>query len=369
MESTAILTYLDPQERDRSSRPGFIFRQLSRGRREWLFWVLQALFWISIGAVGILMSRSFHASGQNVGWMIFIRMVSGFMQTNILRLFYRRSPFQQRTGLTKWPMALGCCAALALVELLILEALGVAGISLPGAAATDNMRLLVVRIFVLTIWSTLYFAFHLLENAHAMELRTARAELAAREHELRQLQAQMNPHFLFNALNTVLACRNDPEAVREVTQGFSDYLRFLLRDTRPLEPLSRELDALERYLSIQASHFGGKLVCRIQCEKAARAVMVPPMVVQPLLEHAFQRRSQINDQALQIWVTASIEKKSLNITVSHTGDPVSTAVISSSGNGLHALEQRLGLLLGPQARVEQNSEKGWNRATIRVPLP
>ena len=83
----------------------------------------------------------------------------------------------------------------------------------------------------------------------AAENRAIQAESLARQHELRQLQEQMNPHFLFNALNAVAASKNDPAAVEQVTQDLSEYLRFALRKADAFEPLSRELYALERYLA------------------------------------------------------------------------------------------------------------------------
>ncbi|RYD26042.1 MAG: hypothetical protein EOP87_23380 [Verrucomicrobiaceae bacterium] len=227
-------------------------------------------------------------------------------------------------------------------------------------------RLLVVRFFILAIWSCLYFGFQLLENAHALELRLTKAELTARENELRRLQSQMNPHFLFSALNTVVASKDNPVAVEEVTQGLADYLRFLLKDTRPLEPLSREIDALEKYLTIQAPHFGEKLVCRIQCEKAARGVMVPPMMIQPLMEDAFQHRLQASQLPLQIWVTARVEKSLLLVTVSSTMDP-SLTDRQPARKGLVALEYRLRLWLGSRVRVEQEADNGWNRVTLQIP--
>jgi hypothetical protein len=367
MESSLNQTYLNPQEVEKSERSGFLFRQLVRGRRELLFWTLQAFFWGSICAVGMLMTLAFRSGVTGVGWTIAMRATVGFTETSILRGFYRHSLFRQRNGLIKWPIALGACVAVALMELLIMKGLASANITFPGGAETVGTRLLVVRLFILAIWSCLYFAAHLLENAHTMELRVTRAELAARESELRHLQAQMNPHFLFNALNTVLTCKNNPDAVEEVAQSLSEYMQFLLKETRPLEPLSREIDALEKYLTAQAAHLGESLVCRIQCEKAAGAVMVPPMVVQPLLENAFHHRLQASEFPLQIWVTARVEKGFLRITVSSTVEAPATAIIPVN-NGLRALEQRLELLLGPQAQVLQEADKGWNRVTIHVPL-
>ncbi|MEO5915436.1 MAG: histidine kinase [Luteolibacter sp.] len=367
MESAVVQNCFDPQQTERQDPPGFIFRHLRKGRRELLFWILQTLFWSSIGVIGLLMTMAFKAAVQDVGWVIFMRMAIGFVETAGLRWIYRQ-PLFLANGLAKWPAAVACCVALAVTEIVIMKALAVAGISVPGGAETVGARLVAVRLFILAIWSSLYFAIHLLEKAHAMELRATKAELAARENELRHLQAQMNPHFFLNSLSTVLACKNDAEAVKEVTQSISDYLRFLFNEARPLEPLSRELDAIEKYLSVQAAHFGGKLICRIQAEKAARAVMVPPMVVQPMLEDAFLHRGDIHEAALQIWVTARIEKKFLLVTVTNTGVQVSPAVQQLPDGGLRALHQRLRLLLGEGARVEQESDANWKRVTIHAPL-
>lgn len=367
MEPPLTKTYLNPQEKEKAERSGFLFRQLVRGRRELLFWTLQALFWGTICAIGLLMTLAFRSGMVGVGWTVLIRVTIGFTETSILRAFYQQSLFRQRNGLMKWPLAIGLCIMIGLIEVFIMKALAIGGITFPGSAETVSTRLLVVRLFSLSVWSCLYFTFHLLEDAHTMELRVTRAELAARESELRHLQAQMNPHFIFNALNTVLACKKDPAAVEEVTQSLAEYLQFLFKEARPLEPLSREVDALEKYLTAQAAHLGERLVCRIQCEKAAGAVMVPPMVVQPLLENAFHHRLQTSEFPLQIWVTARVEKGLLRITVSSTVETPAGAPLPA-GNGLRALEQRLGLLLGPEAQVVQETDKGWNRVTIHVPL-
>jgi sensor histidine kinase YesM len=158
---------------------------------------------------------------------------------------------------------------------------------------------LLTRLIVTWLWCGLYFGLEANDNQSRAELaaaenvaRTALAEAATREIELRHLEAQMNPHFLFNALNCIVDARRDPDAVERVTQDLADYLRFSLRESRPLEPLSRELDALENYLGVQQSRFGDALVCTIDCEPEARSVPVPPMMIQPLLENAFRYGAQ-----------------------------------------------------------------------------
>ncbi len=341
---------------------------LAAGNREALFWILHATFWVVIGIVGFLMTRALQSTVPEVGSALFARMASGFVLTAGLRYVYRQSWWRLRGDWMKWTMMAGCCLAVGFAEAVVLQAMMVAGLAIPGGSETFGLKLILVRFFVLVIWSTLYFAFHLMENAHAMELRVTRAELAARENELRHLQAQMNPHFVFNSLNAVMASRNDPEAVREVTASLAEYLRFLLQETRPFKPLSRELDALEKFLVVQTSHFNKNLVCRVQCDSAARAVMVPPMIIQPLIENAFQHRPENQDLPLQIWLTARVKGGFLDATLSSTGQLVQPSKSDEASNGIPSLRQRLKLLLGKEARVDQLEDSGWIRVTILIPL-
>ncbi len=367
MASISSASCPPPEDVEKTSPTARFIGQQDRKRRELWFWIFQTLFWSSIGTVGLLATHAFQAAIPGAELVILLRMVIGFIETLILRWLFRHPLIRNRKGLMKWPLAFGCCAAVAVTEAVLMQATVAAGFWPTDGVESVGVRLLVVRFFILTIWTCLYFGFQLLENAHAMELRVTRAELAARENELRHLQSRMNPHFIFSALNTVMASKNNPAAVQEVTEALSDYLRFLLKEARPLEPLSREIDALERYLTIQGPHLWEKLVCRIQCEKAARDVMVPPMMIQPLLEDAFRHRLQINQSPLQIWVTARVEKSFLLVNVSSTKEPSSNGS-QPERSGLQALDYRLRLLLGPEVRIEQQDDNGWHRVTVHVPL-
>lgn len=357
-----------PEDVEKAPPADYFIGQHDRKRRQLWFWIFQSLFWASVGTVGLLATHAFQAAIPGAKLVILLRMVIGFVETLALRRVFVNQLFQKQKILMKWPLAFGCCAVVAVTEAVLTQMAAAAGWLPSGGAESVGARLVVVRFFILAIWTCLYFGFQLLENAHAMELRVTKAELAAREYELRHLQSRMNPHFIFSALNTVMSSKSNPVAVEEVTQGLADYLRFLLKEARPLEPLSREVDALERYLTIQAPHLWEKLVCRIQCEKAARGVMVPPMMIQPLLEDAFRHRLQLTELPLQIWVTARVEKGFLLVTVSSTMGPSSNSS-PPERSGLQALEYRLRLLLGSEVRVEQKDDNGWHRVTVHVPVP
>lgn len=348
---------------------GSLFQILSGNRREWLFWGLHTLFWAGLGLVGTVLILVYQPSMPHAGTVIALRILSGFLLTAGLRWIYQRPLFLHDRGFSKWSMVVGSWIALALLESFIQQGLMLAGAVVPGGAETlGGFRLMAVRIFTLAVWSGIYFGIHLLEDEHALLLRATKAELAARTNELRLLQAQLNPHFLFNALGAVLASKDDPHAVETVTKSLSDYLKFSLHEAAPLVPLSRELDALEKYLAVQTSRFGDNLVCRIQCDPEARPVMVPPMIIQPLLDNAFQHGTQTGEMPLQVWLTAGIQGRQLRITVANTGTWSAVENANQTGTSIRNLRQRLALMLGSEARVAHSTETGWVRVSIELPM-
>ncbi len=369
MESFPLQTYQDPAQTQRSARSGHLFRSFVGKRRELIFCVFQTLFWSVIGLIGYVMILAFQGTVPDAGTAVIIRMAYGFTLTSGLRCIYRLPRVRQQRGMVKLLVVATCCLATTLLELFVQKGSSGIGISIPGLGEAVALRLLVVRLFTLAVWSALYQGFHLLEDEHALEMRATREELAAREHELRHLQAQMTPHFVRNALNRVIACKNNPEAVEDVTQNLIDYLHFLLQETRPLEPLSREIDAFVKYLNAQKPHYGMDLVCRISCDPQARSVMVPPMMIQPLLEDALRQRSLNDDEPIQIWLTARAESGFLKVTLSNTGAQKTPEANPVEPPSLRSLRQRLHLLMGPRALVGHQIEGAWVRVTIEIPLP
>jgi LytS/YehU family sensor histidine kinase len=129
------------------------------------------------------------------------------------------------------------------------------------------------------------------------------------------------------------------------------------------------MDALESYLTLQRIRFGERLVCQIQCETAARSVQVPPMMIQPLLENAFNYGAETSPMPLQVKLSARLADRFLNITVANTGRWLPPDPRRSPGSGLRSLRQRLQLLIDGHTSVETEESEGWVKVTIRIPLP
>ena len=345
----------------------WLFRMLAEGRRTAFFWSLQLLFWGGIGVMMFLITSIIRPSQENITSLLLVRVLFGFLMSGALREIYRRPPVRQLQGWKKAMIMVGSCLSFALLE----KPITLLFASLPTSQTDDFFRSgnsIILRFIILLLWSGFYAVFHQLERARALELRALQAELAARQNQLRHLQAQLNPHFLFNALNTVLASKEDPKAVAEVTQGLAEYLRFSLRETDELEPLAREMDALENYLTLQRIRFGDKLDCQIQCETAARSVMVPPMMIQPLLENAFNHGAETSPMPLQVKLSAKLADGFLLVTVSNTGRWVIPGNSRSTGIGIRSLRQRLHLLIGGDSAVDADASEGRVRVRIRVPM-
>ena len=229
----------------------------------------------------------------------------------------------------------------------------------------------IVRFVMICFWSAIYFGLEALEKANHQAIANERLLLAARESELKHLQAQLNPHFLFNSLNTLLSKEQNPEAL-QMTQHLANFLRSSLTHSHSLERLEVELDSLEDYLAIQRTRFGENLECSIECDPLARTVMVPPMMIQPLLENAFKYGPKTSAMPLRVEVKARFindrDGGSLLVSVANTGRWLDNPVEGgqSLGTGLDNLRKRLFLSLGESATLQVRREPAWVNVEIRV---
>lgn len=328
-----------------------------------LFWPFQCLLWLLIAAISVSMSQSVDP-GVPVAWSaIGFRMTSGFAITSAMHLLFQLPRLRRLGRPLRWSLMCLTTMSLLVGSLVLFSFVGITTTMV--WMGSDFIGQVVPRIAASILWCCGYFAIEMTDGLYDTEIRLARAaaeaasrevramrlEATAFEHEVHRLQAQMNPHFLFNALNAIVACKECPEDVARVTQDLAAFLRDALRDSRLLEPLAREVQALKHYLAVQQTRFGAKLDCRISCDRAARGVMVPPMMIQPLLENAIVYGMQTTDGQLQVEVSARVAEGQLEVVVANSGTWVSPDPARSPGTGLKTLRKRLALLVGPAAEV------------------
>jgi two-component system, LytTR family, sensor kinase len=205
--------------------------------------------------------------------------------------------------------------------------------------------------------------------ARRRELEISRLETELVRARLDALRMQLNPHFLFNTLNTVSSVMYDSlEAADDVLGRLAELLRRAIRDDEAHEiPLAQELETLDLYLGIVRVRFGDRLAVRIDAEPAARAALVPSMLLQPLVENAIEHGRAQADGAVAIDVTARVTGQTLRLEVRDTG-PGASADELRRGVGLGNTAERLAKLYGDRHRLEVGSAEGGGFA-VRLELP
>jgi len=334
------------------------------------FWLAHSAFWAAVFGVLMTVIHVFRPAIIDPLGFVLVRVVLCFFATAAMRWLSRQEPLLVRLGVSKiGVMAGGAILSAVLITLVLFAIDRATGRSPLGPARLELIARLAINLALLANWCALYFGYQLIQERNSTEFRAMQAESLALRNELQHLQGQISPHFLFNALNTVMASRDDPEAIDTVTQALANYLRFLLRPAATLEPLSRELDALEEYLTVQNVRFGDGLVTLIDCDLDVRGVAVPPVMVQPLVENAIKYGGQTSARPIRVEVAARREGDWLVVEVANTGSWVAVGGRNTTGTGLRSLERRLRLLVGPTAAVSHAEDNGWVRVRIRVPIP
>lgn len=342
---------------------------LSPAAGELLFWAAHLAFWMLVFAASLVIVQVFRPAITDPVPFVAVRVGLCFAATAAMRWLSRQEPLLTRLGLSKIGLvAGGSLLSAVLITLTLFWVDRASGRVTEAPSRLELVARLAINLTMLANWCALYFGYQLIRERNSTEFRAMQAESLALKNELEHLQGQISPHFLFNSLNTVLACRQDPEAIDTVTQALANYLRFLLRPVARLEPLSRELDALEQYLTVQGVRFGDGLVTRIECDLDVRNVAVPPVMVQPLVENAIKYGGQTAERPIRVDVIARRDEEWLAIEVANAGRWVAPGSRQSTGTGLRSLERRLRLLVGPSASVSHRQDDGWVRVLIRVPL-
>lgn len=201
------------------------------------------------------------------------------------------------------------------------------------------------------------------------EQRKADAERLAREAELYNLRQQLQPHFLFNSLNSIIALiGRKPEEARDMTFQLSDFLRGTLRkDDQQFIPFMDELDHLQLYLEIEKVRFGHRLATTITHTDECQTMELPAMIVQPLVENAIKFGLYDTTGNVTISINATCNDQLLAIAVENPYDSKSNTPHKGTGFGLRGVQRRLFLLFGRTDLLETKATKHIFTSVIRIP--
>jgi LytS/YehU family sensor histidine kinase len=195
--------------------------------------------------------------------------------------------------------------------------------------------------------------------------RAAKAEATAAQAQLAALRSQLNPHFLFNALHTVVQLiPREPARASQAAERVAGLLRTTLEEDRDVIPLSKELDFVERYLEVEAIRFGERLRVSFDVSDEARDASLPSFALQTLIENAVRHGAAPKVEPTAITTLAHIDGQSLRVTVTDTGVGYSD---TTGGTGLKRLRDRLDALYAGTASVEISGTGDGTKALLIIP--
>jgi signal transduction histidine kinase len=210
-------------------------------------------------------------------------------------------------------------------------------------------------------WLCLYFFYHLFDRYNRLEIERLRLGTSVKEAELRALKAQVNPHFIFNSLNSVRALIDeDPARARQSVTQLANLLRYSLQSGQ-LEtvPFEDELRVVNDYLALEQVRHEERLRVRLDIAPDTLALPVPPMLLQTLVENAVKYGISARPEGGEIAIIARRESESLRLRVTNPGELATADArsrVSSTGVGLRNAAERLRLLFGESASLRLRAD-------------
>lgn len=296
--------------------------------------------------------------------------VFGGVASHLMRGAIRRHGWLARPPLALLPrLAAAVIAAALAVEVAVL----LTGIYLTGAYTwkTSTPGVLMVTTFnwtfTLALWAAIYVGVRAFLHWRDTEIQRLRLEVLAREAQLDALNAQIHPHFLFNALNVLRALiAEDPALARDLVTELSELMRYALRAARADRvTLAEELAVVESYLKIESARFEDRLRWTIDAAAAVREATLPPMLLQTLVENAVKHGIAAEIAGGEVVVRAADEGGRLCLRVTNPGrlrDHGDTRI------GIANSTERLRLLYGERASLRLEERSGGVVAEVVLPI-
>ena len=327
------------------------------------FWNLHSAGWA--GAV-ILRAASGIAQGQPVSFLvpILISAVTGYSITLLLSVIYRFL-IGQRPFIT-WSLTFVSVSlatiGYAYIDVWVLQTIR------DGVDETPFAQLWLAAIYInsvlLAAWSALYYAINYFVRAEEQADQMMRLEAQATSAQLTMLRYQLNPHFLFNTLNSIstLVLLKQTEQANAMLSRLSSFLRFtLINEAAAKVPLTQEIETLKLYLDIEKMRFEERLRTYFRIDPAVENALVPSLLLQPLVENAIKYAVTPKEEGADISVSAQLVGQRVRITVSDTGpglQPGQQDHSLSTGVGMANTRERLAQAYGDDQRFEHYVKAG-----------
>ena len=225
---------------------------------------------------------------------------------------------------------------------------------------------------ILFTWASLYFGVNAMLELESERANVVNALKLADTARLRALQSNLNPHFLFNALNGIatLVREQDSVTAAAMVDALSSFLRSTLQrlDTPELR-VAEEIELIEQYLRIQHYRFGTRLRAVVDVKRETLGALIPTLILQPLVENAVRYGVLPRDAGGSLWVSVRKELAVLGVSVQDDGPGLNEGTLNAFGMGLQNSSERLNALYGAAASLTIGSRTDGTGCAVVIRLP
>ncbi len=351
-----------------STAPAVFFDDKNRA-----FWLLQGGGW-----TGYLLLRltSGIANGLGLPFLIpvLVSAATGYSMTLVIAAIYRwlirKSPLVIWLGsLATVIVAVAAYSVIdAWVYTMVNEGRNVVQVDLFLGSATLNTLLI-------GAWSALYYGINFFLIAERQTVQLLKLEATASSAQLAMLRYQLNPHFLFNTLNSIstLVLLKQNDRANAMLGRLASFLRYtLVNEPEAQVTVEQEFETLKLYLDIEKMRFEERLRARFDIDPRVARARLPSLLLQPLVENAIKYAVTTQEEGAEIAVAARLAGERVQITVSDTGPGLNEAMVRpsySTGVGLANIRDRLAQAYGPDHRFDSgNAPDGGFVVTVEIPM-
>lgn len=336
------------------------------------FWVLQ-----SIGWSGYFILRSLTGIANSMGAMFVVHTLlltaTGYSVTLLMASLYRRLIVMRAL----WTVFISLLTVmLASAAFSFIETWSFATFVHPDArpAGVEFFGAIILDFSLLAAWSALYYGINYYLLLEEEIDQRSRLENQASSAQLAMLRYQLNPHFLFNTLNSIstLVLLKQTERANAMLARLASFLRYTLANEPTAQvTLAQEVETLKLYLEIEKMRFEDRLRPHFRIEAETIGARLPSLLLQPLLENAIKYAVTPSEEGADIWVTATREGRAVRIEVADSGPGTGAGLFSghSTGVGLTNIQDRLAQAYGPgHGFTTRANDRGGFSVILEIPL-
>ena len=335
------------------------------------FWILQ-----SIGWSGYFFLRSLSGFANSMGWMWLVHTLlltmTGYSLTLLMASLFRR--------LIKMKPVLTLVLSLAIVIVAagafsVIETWSVATFLKPNRrpVGVEYFGAILLNFSLLAAWTALYYGINYFLLLEEQIDQRERLESQASSAQLAMLRYQLNPHFLFNTLNSIstLVLLKQTERANAMLARLSSFLRYTLANEPTAKvTLAQEVETLKLYLEIEKMRFEDRLRPHFRVEPDTIGARLPSLLLQPMIENAIKYAVTPSEDGADIWITAVREGHAVRLEVADNGSGLGDDIAASpsTGVGLANIRDRLSQAYGAGHRFEtRKNEKGGFSVILEIP--